>query len=1048
MSLQPGQIVRYRDDPARCGTVTAETRPRGGELQYRVNWGHRADWHYEDELEPDDGGAVDPLDLIRQGSYGGIDELRRLLTHVHLAGRLANVIYSMGLTQTDFYPHQYKPLLTLLDSPVNGLLIADEVGLGKTIEAGLIWTELRARHDLRRLLVVCPAMLREKWRAELVSRFGIDARAIDADELLRELKAPERKEGAWIISYQGIRVPANWDPVGPGAANPSARSRLADLLYGEADAEPLLDLVIFDEAHYMRNEQTATWRTGELLRDVSAHQVMLSATPVNLGSSDLFNLLRLLDPDHFRHWEDFSSILQSNRPVIAASDLVRNARSTADQIHNAIDSIRNIPRFAGSDRLDRLMDFVAGITEWTKERRVETAARLERLNLLAHVVTRTRKREVQTEQVIRDATTVQVAMTEVERRFYDAVTQGTREYAMGSGIGHGFLLAMPQRMAASCPAALLQNWRNGRAVAEDADDVAALIDDVDGGDDDEESLRDNSGRLRGWLRNRKLAGFDVDELIQNDSKFAKLREQLRRLLNEDSEAKVIIFTTFRGTATYLTERLRDSGVNAGVLMGGQRMDKAAVVRAFKEDPLRRVLVCTDVAAEGVDLQFCRLVVNYDLPWNPMRVEQRIGRIDRIGQRSKRILIWNFVHSDTIDARILVRLIERVGVFESTLGETAEIIGKVRQLEDALLSRTLTPEEEERLIDSAALAIQNVRHRQEQLEKEAIQLVAHGEQLLSQIDAARREGRIVSLGDLIRYVEGHLKPTGSRFTAVPGEPHLYEIELEPQVAAQLDAFVRGSHLVGRTHLGSGRSIRCRFAEQLSERPTRGEEIIHRLHPLVRFLSQRQDTDGDPFPLYAARIASSALPAGRYALATKRVMFKGAKDEDHLLVVGVDIDSQQAVDLRSAEQILDLVRRDGLDWPAVAFDIDRERIAAAVEQCEQLLRASHKTLVGEKRSEYDDRIDMLLQSLDDHLEAKRAAYRQRIANHESAADNMQNSRDRSRRRGLAQAERKKLGDFEASMETRRSKLTASRQSFSADSQDLCVVVVDVLHDESRA
>src|SRR3546814_3965961 len=83
-----------------------------------------------------------------------LDDLRQLLTHIHLAGRLSNVVYAMGLTQTDFYPHQYKPLLTLLDSPVNGLLIADEVGLGKTIEAGLIWTELRARYDMRRLLVV------------------------------------------------------------------------------------------------------------------------------------------------------------------------------------------------------------------------------------------------------------------------------------------------------------------------------------------------------------------------------------------------------------------------------------------------------------------------------------------------------------------------------------------------------------------------------------------------------------------------------------------------------------------------------------------------------------------------------------------------------------------------------------------------------------------------------------------------------------------------------------------------------------------------------
>lgn len=167
MPWSPGQLVRHIDDPAKIGTVTDQTRARASGSQYRVNWNGRLDWHYEEELVEADAGGDDPLELIREGRYGRVDDLRQLLTHIHLAGRLSNVVYAMGLTQTDFYPHQYKPLLTLLDSPVNGLLIADEVGLGKTIEAGLIWTELRARYDMRRLLVVCPAMLREKWRFEL-----------------------------------------------------------------------------------------------------------------------------------------------------------------------------------------------------------------------------------------------------------------------------------------------------------------------------------------------------------------------------------------------------------------------------------------------------------------------------------------------------------------------------------------------------------------------------------------------------------------------------------------------------------------------------------------------------------------------------------------------------------------------------------------------------------------------------------------------------------------------------------------------------------------
>ena len=238
MPWQPGQPVRHIDDPAKTGTVTDQTRERASGLQFRVNWNGRFDWHYEDELIAADTGNDDPLELIREGRYGRVDDLRRLLTHVHLTGRLANVVYAMGLSRTDFYPHQYKPLLTLLDSPVNGLLIADEVGLGKTIEAGLIWTELRARHDMRRLLVVCPAMLCEKWRMELSSRFGLDARVVNAGQLRRELESGDRnRERAWIVSYQGILAPSGWD-AGEASSRPrSDRARLADLLHQRADGQ-------------------------------------------------------------------------------------------------------------------------------------------------------------------------------------------------------------------------------------------------------------------------------------------------------------------------------------------------------------------------------------------------------------------------------------------------------------------------------------------------------------------------------------------------------------------------------------------------------------------------------------------------------------------------------------------------------------------------------------------------------------------------------------------------------------------------------------------
>lgn len=129
----------------------------------------------------------DPIDLLRAGKLGRARDLRAQLTHIRLNGRLANVIYSMETTNTEFYPYQFKPVLNFLDSPSNGILIADEVGLGKTIEAGLIWTELRSRYDVRRVVVLCPAMLQEKWYDELSFRFGIDAEIASARDVLKRL---------------------------------------------------------------------------------------------------------------------------------------------------------------------------------------------------------------------------------------------------------------------------------------------------------------------------------------------------------------------------------------------------------------------------------------------------------------------------------------------------------------------------------------------------------------------------------------------------------------------------------------------------------------------------------------------------------------------------------------------------------------------------------------------------------------------------------------------------------------------------------------------
>lgn len=1038
MAWIPGQLVRHLDDIAKIGTVTDQSRERASGMQVRVNWNGRLDWHFADELVGAGIESDDPLELIKQGRYGRVEDLRTLMTHIHLIGRLSNIIYAMGLTQTDFYPHQYKPLLTLLDSPVNGLLIADEVGLGKTIEAGLIWTELRARFDMRRLLVVCPAMLKEKWKHELSIRFGIEASCVGAAELLSELKNPERREKALIVSYQGVRAPNEWNINEHGSTNQKPTEKLAEYLYQHSDGEPIIDLVIFDEAHYMRNQNTGAWKTGNLLKDVSAYQIMLSATPINLGSEDLFNMLRLLDPDHFGHQDDFNRVLWANEPVIKASDVVRNPKADAADIISAIEQIKNTRWYQKSERVDRLIDEVKAISEWSYPKRIDIAAKLERFNLLAHIVSRTRKREVQQERIVRQADIFEAEMVPKELELYQAVTEGTRRYAIANDIKHGFLLSIPQRMVSSSPVALLKSWQDEPFEQDDIDFL------VDQSEQDEHIVKKSSSGIKSYLAKRTLNQYSVQELKSCDSKYALFRKKVIPFLETDEQAKAIVFTTFRGTASYLVNRLAAEGITSTLLMGGAGFDKDSIVSAFRNENRSRLLICTDVASEGVDLQFCRLIVNYDLPWNPMRIEQRIGRIDRIGQKSKKILIWNFVYKDTIDAKILSRLTARIGVFESTFGETESILGEVRKLEDVLLSSELTPEEEAKIIDEVALAIENVKRKQEELEQEAIQLVAHGQKLLAQIEASRSSGSVISTQDLLYYIDSYIQKTpGCRMVPVMGEQDLFDISLNPATAAELDEFLRRKNLLGKTNLHTGQLRRCAISEKITEKQSYSSEIIHRFHPFIQFISAQNNSIENKitFPLYACQVINQELEEGQYAVMARVASFSGVKEEESVITAAINLNTQLLVDDRTAEKLFERARQSGADWTNAQFEIDVNDSVRATEQLENELRLRFKILKQEKQNENIDRTEVLLHLANEHSSKKIEGFKNRIFNHEQAASMQSTVQNAQRRKALANAERKKMDDFKARMETKIANFERKRDIFSADSRDICVLMIQV-------
>ena len=191
-----------------------------------------------------------------------------------------------------------------------------------------------------------------------------------------------------------------------------------------------------------------------------------------------------------------------------------------------------------------------------------------------------------------------------------------------------------------------------------------------------------------------LSHFDYGVLRHSDSKFDRFANAVRLYLDEHPKDKIVVFSYFKATLRYLADRLTHLDIPVQVLHGSVEGNKQDVINRFETSCRDRVLLTSEVASEGVDLQFSNVLINYDLPWNPMKIEQRIGRLDRIGQRAERISIMNLCYNDTIDERIYTRLLEKLKVFEKSLGGMEIMLGeKVAALTNDLMCHRLTPEEE-------------------------------------------------------------------------------------------------------------------------------------------------------------------------------------------------------------------------------------------------------------------------------------------------------------------------------------------------------------------
>jgi superfamily II DNA or RNA helicase len=985
--MQAGDFVRLVDNPSRLGTLTAQRSGAPPRERVLVNFqdGMR-EIHLVSALElvEEDGHVEDANDLMLRGLYGRAMDLRGAITHHRLSGKLANLIYSLNTTNTEFLPYQFKPVLHFLESPSNGILIADEVGLGKTIEAGLIWTELRARQDAKRLLVVCPAMLKPKWVAELSNRFGVQAQDVDAETLLKRLEDAKENPShgfAMVASLQGLRTPRGWD----SDAEPpkSAAAKLSQFLFEMGTESPMIDLVVVDEAHYLRNEATQTNKFAQLLRAVTQSLVLLSATPIQTSSKDLFNLLHLLDEDAFPFLASYEWNINANAPIVALRDeILRGTTVTPEKFVAVMDQAK--AWFRQSEQIRHLRENPPTQEQLVAPRsRAELADVLDRINPLAKVVSRTLKRDVQELRVERVVKLLLVPMTTVERIYYDKVTEAVADMCEMEEVSTGFLLTYPQRQMVSSMVAACRGWKHKLQTSIQA----AQVVDFDEGAEElglENAIEELSDQLSGKL---ELSGLmktlirisheagDVEQLAQSDSKYSVLIKNLQEYWLLHPDKKVVLFSFYRNTLYYLRDKLTVAGIEAVVLHGG--MDKQEAIQAFEAPSGPKILLSSEVAAEGVDLQFSSLLVNYDLPWNPAKIEQRIGRIDRIGQKEERILIWNLVLADTIDSRVYELLFQRLNIFQRALGSMEVVLGDViKQLTFELLSHKLSPKEQEARISNAAIVLERKDMEQQRLEREATQLIAHGDFIQNKVKAAASLGRYLHGSDLFAYANDYLRKAfpGTDFLAKDADETKVIVSFSVDCRIAFQEFLERRRLQGQTRILTVPPPVLWFDNKHGRTPL-GTEKITQDHPLVRFVGEHQRANSTAsiyHPAVAVTISSElavGIATGIYIFTVMRWMLSGSRDSERLQYRAVHLDSGIILDGDAAEKFVNTAAMQGSDWLGATTLSDPAQVAAIQDKCRAELEDQFYEYRDSYKREDSDRIRLMIQMLEHQLEQKR-------------------------------------------------------------------------------
>ena len=739
----------------RVGIVDGQPRQRKSQWFYPVSFDptEPSPWYPETALTVYVRPKTIP-ELLATKEFVDPESFIQAVIYKKLERPLSDNLYTFYASRTEFQVHQFKPVLKFLASQDQRLLLADEVGLGKTIEAAIVITEQQARLDgLARVLIVCPAMLTEKWKLELHRRFGLDFQVLrrrDLESFLDgyvEYGEAERLKA--ICTLQTLRSAA--------------------LLQRLREVEPHFDIVVVDEAHHMRNPETLSSEAGVVLSEAADALLFLSATPLHLGTPDLFNLLRILIPQEFSDLESFNRLIEPNEYINDALRKLHNPKAALEAVQR-VESTSQADRFRRSPYYHRLIEILTNAPKLSRQQAVEAQQLLADINSLSYVFTRTRKRDVQQTQFpVRQAKVIHVEFSRPEMDFYNAVTAFAADQFRSlsqTQQGISFAVIMPQRQVASCiqatKATLAESIKKKRLKGPSADDG-----DVIDPDADLDSSIDIGARQ---LKSLEALLHAAEKIGDKDTKFEMFLKALTELDNDDPHAKIIVFSFFKKTLNYLLRKLEARGYagRVEVIHGDiKTQDRLRAIKRFREKKETKILLSSEVGGEGLDFEFCNVIFNYDLPWNPMRVEQRIGRLDRYGQKHDKILIYNFSMKGTIDDEILNRLYLRINIFERYIGDLDVILGdQIGQMTREIFSTALTQSERVRVIEKVAENIQRKQVEIEKFEQESLKFIGQDAFFSEEITRRLKTKRFITAEEVEHFLRTFLRREFPACTLLP------------------------------------------------------------------------------------------------------------------------------------------------------------------------------------------------------------------------------------------------------------------------------------------